>query len=63
MDWFHKLITRKQWYVIFNVMAIGWAIVTGRLQWSAKSIIIAAVALAVMNTIAYISGRNYPDWK
>ena len=40
----------------------GWAIVTGRIQWSAKSILIAAVALAVMNTIAYISGRNYPDW-
>jgi hypothetical protein len=60
---FHRLLSRKQWYVSFNVMAIVWAIVTGRLRWSAKSIIIAAFALAVMNTIAHISGRNYPDWK
>jgi hypothetical protein len=63
MNWFHKLLTRKQWYVMFNIVAICWAIVTGRLQWSAKSIIIAAVALAAINAIAFISGRNYPEWK
>jgi hypothetical protein len=60
---FHRLLSKKQCFLLFNLLAIGWAVISGRLLFSISSIVIAAVALAIMNGVAWISSRIYPDWK
>jgi hypothetical protein len=60
---FHRLLSRKQWFLILNSLAIGWAVVTGRLRFSLISIFTAAIALGIMNAVAWLSGRRYPGWK
>jgi hypothetical protein len=60
---FHRLLTKTQWFVLFNVLAIAGLLLTGRLEWSLKSLVTSAIALLVMNFVAMISARNYPDWK
>ena len=59
----HELISKKQWFILFNagtLIALG---VTGRLTLSRESLVTSVVALLIMNGIAAISARNFPDWK
>jgi hypothetical protein len=60
---FHQLLSKKQCFLLFNVIGTGSLIITGRLTFSLKSIVIAAIALGVMNAVAWLSSRYYPDWK
>jgi len=60
---FHRLLTKTQWFVLFNVVAIVGLLLAGRLDWSLKSLVTSAVALLAVNFAAMISARNYPDWK
>jgi len=63
MKSFHELVTRKQWFLLFNLAAIILLVVTGRLEWTVESVVTSLIALAVVNGAAAISARNYPDWK
>ena len=60
---FHQLLTKRQWFILFNVVGIAALLFTKRLNWSLESIIICAVALVVVNFVAAISARRYPHWK
>jgi hypothetical protein len=60
---FHRLLSKKQCFLLFNLLAIAWAIITGRLTFSLSSIVIAIIALGVMNAVAWFSSQYYPGWK
>jgi hypothetical protein len=60
---FHRLLSKRQCFLLFNLLAIGWAVITGRLRFSISSIVIAAIALTIMNGVVWISSRIYPEWK
>jgi hypothetical protein len=59
----HELISKKQWFILFNLVSIVALVLTGRLKWSAKSLVTSLIVLLVMNGVAAISARNYPEWK
>lgn len=63
MSWFHRLISKRLWFLLFNVCTVAYLIGTGRLRWELVSVLICAGALLLMNGIALISARNFPDWK
>jgi hypothetical protein len=60
---FHKLVSKKLWFGLFNVIAIGFLVISGRLRFETDSLIAYGLALFLMNVIALISARNFPDWK
>jgi predicted membrane-bound dolichyl-phosphate-mannose-protein mannosyltransferase len=60
---FHQLLTKRQWFILFNIVAIVGLLLTKRLNWSLQSIVTSALALLVVNFVAAISARRYPDWK
>lgn len=59
----HELVTKKQWFILFNAGTLIALAVTGRLSSSLKSLVASVVALLIMNAVAAISARNYPEWK
>jgi hypothetical protein len=59
----HELISKKQWFILFNLVSIVALVLTGRLKWSAESLVTSLIVLLVMNGVAAISARNYPGWK
>ena len=63
MNWFHKLISKRMWFLGFNAIMIFVLIVSGRIQMEAVSIASYFIALLIVNVIALISARNFPDWK
>jgi hypothetical protein len=63
MNRFHEIIGKKMWFVLFNVAAIGWLIVSGRLEWTLESVFVDIIVLLIFNFIAFISAKQYPDWK
>ena len=60
---FHQLLTKKQWFILFNVGAVAALLVSGRLKWSIESVITSAIALLAINFVAALSARNFPNWK
>ncbi len=58
-----QLISRKAWFLIFNVGTIIYLVASGTLRWDGISIFSCFAALAIMNGIAWISARKYKDWK
>lgn len=58
-----ELVSKKQWFVLFNLVSIVALVLTGRLKWSAESLVTSLIALLVMNGVAAISARNFPEWK
>jgi len=63
MDRFHRIIGKKLWFVLFNTVSILYLVLSGRLHFSFNSIAGCAIALILINGIALISSRNFPDWK
>ncbi len=59
----HELISKKQWFIFFNMGTLVALVLTGRLRWSVESIVTTLIALLVVNGAAAISARNYPEWK
>lgn len=57
---FHQLVTRKQWFLFFNIAALLALIFIDRLHFSLVSILLTIVALAVVNAMAWLSSRNLP---
>jgi hypothetical protein len=63
MKSFHELVSKKQWFIIFNTVAVIALVVTGRLKWSTESLVTSLLALLAVNIIAALSTRNFPEWK
>jgi hypothetical protein len=63
MKTMHELVTRKQWFVLFNAACVIASVATGRLTPTWDSVVINLLVLGLMNGIAAISARNFPDWK
>jgi len=59
----HDLVTRKQWFVLFNLAALAALALSGRLTSSKESLISSLIALLIINGVAAISARNFPEWK
>lgn len=60
---FHQLLTKKQWFLFFNIAALVALILAGRLRFSFSSILVTVIALGIVNVMAWLSSRNYPNWK
>jgi hypothetical protein len=58
-----RIISKKVWFLIFNVGTIIYLIANGSLHWDAISIVSYGLALLIMNGIALISARKYKGWK
>jgi hypothetical protein len=63
MNQFHKVVSKKMWFILFNVGTTIYVIVSGTLKWDALSILSYVVALSLINVIAWFSARRFPDWK
>jgi len=63
MNQFHKVVSKKMWFLLFNVGTTLYMIVFGHLRWSVISIVSFAVALGLINLIAWISASRFPEWK
>lgn len=63
MKSFHEWVSKKQWFILFNVVAVIALAVTGRLEWSTESLVTSLIALLAVNVVAAISARNFPEWK
>jgi len=59
----HELVSKKQWFILFNVASVIALAVTGRLKWSTESLVTSLIVLLVMNGVAAISAKNFPEWK
>jgi hypothetical protein len=59
----HELVSKRQWFILFNVVGVIALVVTGRLKWSAESLVTSVIALLAVNGVAAISARNFPEWK
>ena len=58
------LVSKKQWFALFNLICLFAMSVSGRLTSGAASLAGNLIALAVVNVIIAISTkRNHPDWK
>jgi hypothetical protein len=60
---FHKAIGKKLWFVIFNVVCIAYLAISGRLEWTAESVVSCIFVMLLMNGIALISARKFSDWR
>lgn len=63
MKTMHELVTRKQWFVLFNVACVIALVATGRLTSTWESVVSSLLGLGVMNGITAISARSFPNWK
>jgi hypothetical protein len=60
---FHKIVSKKMWFLLFNVGATLYMILFGHLGLDLISIGSFAVALGLINLIAWISAKRFPEWK
>ncbi len=60
---FAKIMSKRTWFLLFNIGTIIYLISSGTLTWDAISIFSCVIALLLMNGIAWISGCEYPHWK
>jgi len=58
-----EIISKKTWFVLFNVGTTIYMILSGNLHWDVTSIFCYGVALLLINFIAWISARKYKGWK
>jgi hypothetical protein len=63
MNEFHKLVSKKLAFVLFNLGTIIYLAASGALEWNWVSLLSYGGALAMMNGIAWFSSRNFPEWK
>ena len=63
-DFFRKYLTKRQFFALLNVILVASLILTGGLEFTAKSIICNGLVLAWFNIAAHIGAkRDYPHWK
>lgn len=59
----HAVLSKKQCFILFNLIAFAVLTTSGRLTSSRQSLIGYLLAILVVNGIAAISATNYPQWK
>jgi hypothetical protein len=59
----HKIMSKRMWFLLFNLGTIIYMIVTGSLSWDIVTIASFVFALLLINGIAWISARKYKEWK
>jgi hypothetical protein len=59
----HDIISKKQWFILFNLGTLAALALSGRLTASLESLISNLFALLVVNIMALIASRRYPRWK
>jgi len=59
----HEVVSKKQWFILFNAGTLIALAVSGRLTASGESLVTSLIALLIINVIAAISARNVPDLK
>lgn len=59
---FQDFLSKKVWFVGFNIAVFGILFITGRLDGSLVSFISLALVLVIVNTLAWISARCYKEW-
>jgi len=62
-SWFEGKIRKKQWFFLFNIVTVVYLVASGKLQFDWVSIVSCALALLVINGMALISAKHFPDWK
>ena len=63
MKGMRQLVTKKQWFIIFNTVTIVVLFLMGDLQFTENSIITNLVVLIICNGLISISANKYTDWK
>jgi hypothetical protein len=63
MKSFHEIVSKKWWFILLNLGTLLVLALSGRVTSSLESPIASLIALLVMNEIAAISARNFPNWK
>lgn len=56
-------LTKPQWFVLFNCVALGALYVEGGLRWRAGDVIPAILVLAAVNAANVVAARKFKDWK
>jgi hypothetical protein len=51
------------WFLLFNVGTVLYLIAFGDVSWNLISIVSYSLALLLINILAWISARKFPDWK
>jgi hypothetical protein len=59
----HDLMSKKQAFMLFNLLCIASLALTGRLAFTPHSLLTSLIALLAMNGVAAISARNFRGWK
>jgi hypothetical protein len=63
MKGMRQLVTKKQWFAIFNSITIAALYLTRHLQFTMNSIITNLIVLLACNGLILISANRYADWK
>lgn len=58
-----QVLTKGQWFLLFNCAVVAVIYLTGNLGFTATDIFSLLVALALVNGAALISANKYKDWK
>jgi hypothetical protein len=56
------LMSKRSAFLLYNVVLIGTLWLTGRIRRDWPSIIGCAFGLILMNVVAWISSKNFPQW-
>ncbi len=60
---FPNIMSKRMWFVLFNLGTIIYLVLSGVLHWDLLSILSYGLALVFMNCIAWISARKYKERK
>lgn len=60
---FHRLVSRKLFYLLLNAAAIAVLLYNDQLHPDSESVLTCGITLLLLNVGAYVSGRKYKDWK
>jgi hypothetical protein len=56
-------MSKKAWFLLFNLGTALCLVATGSLSWDVVSIISFGLFLLIINGIAWFSARKYKEWK
>jgi hypothetical protein len=54
-----KLISKKTWLLVFNIVAVTCVVVSDSFHWDLISVVSYGIALVLINWVAWISARKY----
>jgi hypothetical protein len=54
-----KLLSKKAWFLVFNIVATICVVMSDKFHWDPISVISYGIGLGLINWVAWISARNY----